>query len=135
MNFKNNELLMLGGAFILGVFVDRYMNHRDIVTGKVKEGVDTKKGTDPKKGTEPKKVTENKEVIMEYGDSGEFNGLLLGELIGACVGVVFLLWFANKYTPLGEWFFPKSTRSQSRTFDEHAVFLRNVDFRGDPEFY
>jgi hypothetical protein len=39
MNFKNNELLMLGGAFILGVFVDRYMNHRDIVTGEVKEGL------------------------------------------------------------------------------------------------
>ena len=48
MNFKNNELLMLGGAFILGVFVDRYMNHRDIVTGEVKEGVDTKKGTENK---------------------------------------------------------------------------------------
>ena len=38
MNFKNNELLMLGIAFILGVFVDRYMNHRDVVTGEVKEG-------------------------------------------------------------------------------------------------
>jgi hypothetical protein len=46
MNFKNNELLMLGGAFILGVVMDRYMNHRDIVTGEVKEGVDTKKGDD-----------------------------------------------------------------------------------------
>ena len=39
MNFKNNELLMLGIAFILGVFMDRYMNHRDIVTGEVKEGL------------------------------------------------------------------------------------------------
>ena len=39
MNFKNNELLMLGIAFILGVFVDRYMNHRDVVTGEVKEGL------------------------------------------------------------------------------------------------
>ena len=39
MNFKNNELLMLCIAFILGVFMDRYMNHRDIVTGEVKEGL------------------------------------------------------------------------------------------------
>jgi hypothetical protein len=134
MNFKNNELLMLGGAFILGVFVDRYMNHRDIVTGEVKEGVDTKDGTDPKKGTEPKKVTENKDVIMVYGDSGGFNWIMFGLVILACVGIVFLGWFLDKYTPIVEWLFPKSTGSPRRTGSEQVAMLDEGGFKAGREW-
>ena len=81
MNFKNNELLMLGGAFILGVFVDRYMNHRDIVTGEVKEGVDTKVGTDPKKGTDPKVGTDPKKG----------SDMWAWVIVILCIGVVCIL--------------------------------------------
>ena len=120
MNFKNNELLMLGGAFILGVFVDRYMNHRDIVTGKVKEGVDTKKETDPKKGTDPKKVTKVGPDTYPQHESDMSYYLKLGALFGGVIAAAVVVGLANHFGQKNQ-----GQRDTGPTAVEHAKTLRD----------